>query len=85
MNNTVTHIERNDDPGAQQLTLLTVPESMSTGLTPSAAHARFRLSTTTRERGLAHVADIRRQLAESQAERDAQRVNPLPGRPRRAA
>lgn len=85
MNNTVTHIERNENSGAQQLTLLTVPEPTAAELTPSSAHARFRLSTTTRESGLAHVAEIRRQLAESQAQRDAQRVNPLPARPRRAA
>jgi hypothetical protein len=85
MNNTVTNIERTDDPGAQQLTLLTVPESTTNELKSSAANARFRLSATTRERGLAHVAEIRRQLAESQAQRDAQRANPLPARPRRAA
>lgn len=85
MNNTVTHIERNETPGAQQLTLLTVPEPTSTELKSSAAHARFQLSTTTRERGLAHVAEIRRQLAESQAQRDAQRNKPLPSRSRRAA
>ena len=30
MNNTATHIERTETPGAQQLTLLSVPEPTST-------------------------------------------------------
>ena len=85
MSNTVTDIERNETPGAQQLTLLSAPEPTTTELKSSAAHARFQLSKTTRERGLAHVAEIRRQLAESQAKRDARRGNPMPARPRRAA
>jgi len=83
MNNTVIDIERIETPGAQQLALLTVPET--TELKPSSAHARFRLSTTTRKRGLAHIAEIRRQLAESQAQRDAEQVRRLPPRRPHAA
>ncbi len=85
MNNTVTHIERIETTGAQQLTLLTVPEPTSKELTASSAHSRFRLSTTTRERGLTHVAQIRRQLAESQAQRDAERASALAPRRNHAA
>jgi hypothetical protein len=85
MNNTVTHVEHTESPGAQQLTLLTVPESTTPELKSSSAHARFQLSRATRRRGLANVAAIRRQLAESQAQRDAQKVTALPPRPRRAA
>lgn len=85
MSNTATNVERIETHSAQQLTLLSVPESTTTGLKSSSAHARFRLSKTTRERGLAHVAQIRRQLAESQAGRDAPRSNPLPARRRQAA
>ncbi|MGA9279287.1 hypothetical protein [Ilumatobacter sp.] len=85
MNNTVTPIERIETPGAQQLTLLTVPENPSTDLQPSSAHVRFQLSTTTRKRGLAHVAEIRRQLAESQEQREARVANPLPPRRPHAA
>jgi hypothetical protein len=44
-------------PSAEQLTLL------STVVAP-ATPARFRLSRETRERGLRHVAEIRRMLAE---------------------
>jgi hypothetical protein len=85
MSNTVTDVERIENPGAQQLTLLTVSESGNIELKPSSAHARFRLSRTTRERGLAHVAEIRRQLAESQAQREASRHTALPPRSNRAA
>ena len=85
MSNTATDIERIETHGAQQLTLLTVPESDHTELKASSAHARFRLSKTTRERGLAHVAEIRRQLAESQAAQDKARRTALPPRSRRAA
>jgi len=38
------------------------PEQLSL-LPPSSAPLRFRLDQVTRERGLAHVAEIRRQLA----------------------
>jgi hypothetical protein len=85
MNNTVTHIERIETPGAQQLTLLTVPENTTGDLKASTAHVRFQLSATTRKRGLAHVAEIRRRLAESQAEREARPTNPLPRRRPHAA
>lgn len=67
MSNTTIVTEHHDARSAQQLTLLQVPG----GLQPSSAHVRFRLSAATRTRGLAHVAEIRRQLAESQAQRDA--------------
>ncbi len=80
MNNAATNIERTETPGAQQLTLLSVPETTTESLKPSPVHARFQLSMTTRRRGLAHVAEIRRQLAESQAQRDAERATPLPRR-----
>jgi len=84
MNNTVTDIERIETPGAQQLTLLTVPENAAGDLKASTAHVRFQLSATTRKRGLAHVAEIRRQLAESQAEREARSASPPRRRPHAA-
>lgn len=83
MNNTVTHIERNETPRAEQLTLLSVPKGADR--TKSSVHARFRLSETTRMRGLSHVAEIRRQLAESQARSDAAKVTALPPRGTHAA
>lgn len=81
MKNTATDIERIESPGAQQLTLLTVPDELK----PSSAHARFRLSAATRKRGLAHVAEIRRQLAESQEQRDARQTRHRPPRRPHAA
>ncbi len=84
MNTTATTNERIETPGAQQLTLLSVPETTSE-LKPSSAHARFQLSKRTRERGLAHVAEIRRQLAAAEAARDAARSTPLPQRRPHAA
>lgn len=81
--NNVTDIERIENPGAQQLALLTVPAAPE--LKPSSAHARFQLSATTRKRGLAHVAEIRRQLAESQAQREAESERRLPPRRPHAA
>ena len=49
------------------------PEQLSL-LPPSAAPLRFRLDQQTRERGLAHVAEIRHQLATMRApHRDEQR------------
>lgn len=83
MKQSATDIERNETPGAQQLALLTVPETDR--LKPSSAHARFRLSATTRKRGLAHVAEIRRQLAESQAQREDGNMSRLPPRRPHAA
>jgi hypothetical protein len=85
MSNIVTHIERIDTPRAQQLTLLSVPELTSHEATfrASSAHARFQLSATARARGLEHVAEIRRQLAESQAASESTKARRLP--PRRSA
>ena len=71
MKNEVTPEKHGDTTGVQQLALLTVPPTTARELKPSSAHARFRLNQSTRSRGLAHVAQIRRQLAESQARRDA--------------
>lgn len=85
MKNPATHDERIENDGAEQLTLLSVPAPTTAELKSSSAHARFRLSKTTRQRGLAHVAEIRRQLAESQAARDDSHPNPLPPRRPRAA
>lgn len=56
--------------GSEQLTLLPT----------SPVHARFRLSRATRERGLRHVAEIRRQLAERQAVHAQENVHRLPPR-----
>ena len=85
MNTTTSTTERNEESGAQQLTLLTVPATPSAELAASSAHARFRLNTTTRKRGLAHVAEIRRQLAASHEQRQARQSNPLPPRRHQAA
>ena len=82
---TVSHIERSEAPRAQQLTLLSVPDSTATELKSSSAHTRFQLSKATRERGLAHVAEIRRQLAQTQAEREAESKRSLPPRRPHAA
>ncbi len=49
-------------------------------LPPSNVHARFRLSRATRERGLRHVAEIRRQLAERRAAHQSENVHRLPPR-----
>ncbi len=66
---------RRGGDGGEQLTLLPTSD----------VHARFRLSRATRERGLRHVAEIRRQLAERQAEHDADDARRLPPRGNRAA
>ena len=50
------------DPTGQLLLLPTERH-----LAESTEHARFRLSKSTRERGLRHVAEIRAQLASSKA------------------
>lgn len=60
--------------GAEQLTLL--PSLASSAVSP-----RFRLSRDTRERGLRHVAEIRRMLAD----RRSVDVHTLPVRHDRAA
>ncbi len=85
MENNVTHIERIETSGAQQLTLLSVPDTSPAQLQSSRALSRFHLSKATRQRGLAHVAEIRRQLAESQAQREAAQVTRLPSRHSTAA
>ena len=66
---------RHGDDGAEQLTLLPT----------SNAHARFRLSRATRERGLRHVAEIRQQLAEREAQHTDERIHSLPPRHPEAA
>ena len=78
MSSTATTTEPTSPERSQQLVLLAVPEG-STRLAPSSAPARFRLSTETRRRGLEHVAEIRRQLAESRERRDGERRH-LPAR-----
>ena len=75
---------RNERPAPQQLTLLT-DSAAGKELTVSNAPVQFRLSKTTRQRGLAHVAEIRRQLAEAQARRAAEHNQPLPQRHSHAA
>ena len=49
----------NTQPSAQQLTLLPAPD----------VPVQFRLDEATRRRGLRHVAEIKRQLADRQSER----------------
>lgn len=66
---------RHDEAGAEQLTLLPA----------SNVHSRFLLSRATRERGLRHVAEIRRQLAERQAAHTDENVHTLPSRRSEAA
>ena len=66
--------QRHDD-GAEQLTLLPA----------SNVPTRFRLSRATRERGLRHVAEIRRRLAEQQAAVADDNVHTLPPRRPEAA
>jgi hypothetical protein len=87
MKNNVTHIERIEASRAQQLTLLSVPESTpnATPFKSSSAHARFQLSATARARGLEHVAEIRRQLAKSLESKESNRVRKLPPRTHQAA
>ena len=75
---TITRIQPASAP-AEQLTLIDAP-SPAERLAESRAHARFHLSRTTRERGLQHVAQIRRQLAEAKAVREASNVRRLPPR-----
>lgn len=71
---------------AEQLTLLSVPvdtrarQLPTTGAPTRSVHARFRLNQATRERGLQHVAEIRRQLDEAKAAREASNVRRLPSR-----
>lgn len=88
MNNTAT---RNERIAPQQLTLLSdsTLAGEATGRTgelrTSNAPAQFRLSKKTREIGLAHVAEIRQQLAAAQARREAEQQPSLPRRSQRAA
>lgn len=81
MISTATRTER---IAPQQLTLLSDPTERKE-LSVSNAPVQFRLSTTTRQRGLTHVAEIRQQLAEAKARLDAQQHNPLPPRTQHAA
>lgn len=83
MNNTAT---RNERTAPQQLTLLSDSTTGRTGaLRTSNAPAQFRLSKSTREIGLANIAEIRQQLAEAQARRDAEQQQVLPRRRPQAA
>ena len=61
-----------DDTAGVQLVLIDVDE-----LAESTAHTRFRLNKATRERGLRHVAEIRKQLelAKEARERSTGRVS----------
>ncbi|MFK7917666.1 MAG: hypothetical protein AB8G14_06285 [Ilumatobacter sp.] len=81
MNSTATRTERT---APQQLTLLSETPTRHE-LADSKAPVQFRLSKTTRQRGLAHVAEIRQQLAEAQARREAAASQPLPTRTPKAA
>lgn len=80
----ISTAERTEHIAPQQLTLLsdTTPPRE---LTVSNAPVQFRLSKTTRQRGLAHVAEIRRQLAEAEARRTAAQTQPSPPRHTQAA
>ncbi|MGI9644786.1 MAG: hypothetical protein ACR2O6_05690 [Ilumatobacteraceae bacterium] len=60
-------IDQRHDDGAEQLTLLPA----------SNVSARFMLSRETRERGLRHVAEIRRQLAAQAAQHADDNVHTL--------
>jgi hypothetical protein len=62
----------------QQLSLLPTPER-------AANNPRFRLGRETCERGLRHVAEIKKMLAERQREREQASVHHLPPRQKRAA
>ncbi len=53
---------------ATRTTATTRPEQLSL-LSPSDLPVQFRLDRRTRERGLAHIAQIRRQLASNAARR----------------
>lgn len=75
---------RNERTAPQQLTLLS-DSTTNKELHESNAPSQFRLSKTTRQRGLAHIAEIRRQLAESQARREATLTPALPQRSAQAA
>ena len=75
---------RNERTAPQQLTLLS-ESTVNHELSVSNAPAQFRLSKTTRERGLSHVAEIRQQLAEAQARRAEAQAQPLQPRQSQAA
>lgn len=77
-----------DQDETGQLTLLTVEPDTRAHQLPTTAqrrhevHARFRLSKETREIGLRHVTEIRKQLEEAKAAREATDVAHRPrGRP----
>ena len=81
MISTATRTERT---APQQLTLLS-DSSTTKELHESNAPAQFRLSKSTRQRGLAHVAEIRQQLAAAQARREAELDQPLRAQDAQAA
>jgi len=73
---------------AEQLTLLAVEPDKRAHELPTRAeprrevHARFQLSRQTRERGLRHIAEIRRQLEDAKATRnDGDTLRDSPRRP----
>jgi hypothetical protein len=92
MKNSATNVRHIDSAptavsdAAEQLTLLSVaPDTRArqlptTGAPTRSVHARFRLNKDTRERGLQHVAEIRRQLDEAKAAREATNLGRLPAR-----
>lgn len=86
-----TAADRESELRAEQLTLLSVPIDTRAQQLPTTArptrsvHARFRLNQQTRERGLAHVAEIRRQLEEAKAARESATTKRLPPRRPQAA
>ncbi len=74
-------MKENETP--QQLTLLPRP----TGHTSSEVPLQFRLDEATRRRGLQHVAELRRLLAERQAAKapNTKKESAEPAAPQRAA
>lgn len=60
-------------------------DEQPTLLPVSDAHVRFLLSRETRERGLRHIAEIRKQLAEQRAAHADDNVHKLPPRHHDAA
>ncbi len=75
-----------NEPVADPTGQLRLLAPASDELAESSAHARFRLSATTRRRGLRHVAEIRAQLAEAKQRNDrSSNVVSLPPRRQPAA
>lgn len=80
----ISSATRTERIAPQQLTLLSEPTTPKE-LAASNRPVQFQLSKATRERGLAHVAQIRQQLAESHARLEASKMHPLPHRTPQAA